>query len=68
MNNNKEESVKLMVEFAKLDATIASNVRLDVFDAAINTELMQKQADLMFDHGMLDKKLDISRMIYKTAR
>ena len=68
MNSNKEESIKLMVEFAKLDATIASNVRLDVFDAAINTELMQKQADLMFDHGMLDKKLDISRMIYKTAR
>jgi NitT/TauT family transport system substrate-binding protein len=68
MNTNREEGLKLLVEFSKMDPTLASKVRLDIFDAAINVELMQKQADLMFEHGMLDKRLDISQMVYKTAK
>ena len=68
MNNNKEEGLKLLIEFSKLNPTIARKVRLDIFDAAINLELMQKQADLMFEHGMMDKKLDVSQMTYKTAK
>jgi NitT/TauT family transport system substrate-binding protein len=68
MNSNREEGLKLMVEFSKLDPSIARNVRLDVFDPAINAELMQKQADLMLEHGLLSKKVEVSRMIYKTAK
>ena len=68
MNQNKEEGIRLMVEFAKLDPEIARSVQLDVFNASIDTELMQKQADLMFEHRLLEKKMDIQQMIYKPAK
>ena len=68
MNSNKEESLKLMVEFSKLDPGLARKVQLDLFDASVNVELLQKEADLMLQHGLLDKKLDVSRMVYKTAK
>jgi NitT/TauT family transport system substrate-binding protein len=68
MNSNKEESLQLMVEFSKLDPAIARKVQLDHFDASVNVELLQKQADLMLQHKLLDKKLDVSRMVYKTAK
>ncbi|MBI4318795.1 MAG: ABC transporter substrate-binding protein [Chloroflexi bacterium] len=67
---NKDRSLRnrFAVEFAKANPDLVDKLGLMTLRTKVDAKALQKTADLMLEHGLLDKKFDVSPMIWETAK
>ena len=67
IEQNPNEVKKLMVKYTPLEEDLAIKVHLYRFDKldSINQESIQKLADIHFERGDIDNKINISTLFYK---
>jgi len=67
MNEKKAEGLQYLIEFTQMKPELAQKVALDVLDTRVDSEGLQRYADLMVRHGLLKAPLDVTKIIYKSG-
>jgi NitT/TauT family transport system substrate-binding protein len=65
-NDNKEAALKILPKYTKIDSTLTMKIPLVKFSKIDkNTDIVsyQKYADIMFENGILNKKIDVSKLL-----
>jgi ABC-type nitrate/sulfonate/bicarbonate transport system substrate-binding protein len=63
LQGNRDRLVELVPTFTKVTADVVKAVEMPRFQGDLDVEQLQKTADLMSEHGIIDSKLDIQSLL-----
>ncbi|MBI4319930.1 MAG: ABC transporter substrate-binding protein [Chloroflexi bacterium] len=68
MTKNVADRKKYGIEFTKTEPALMDKIVLAPLRTKVDQTTLQKTADLMVEHGLLKEKLDVSKMIWASAK
>jgi ABC-type nitrate/sulfonate/bicarbonate transport system substrate-binding protein len=63
LQGNRERLVELVPTFTKVTADVVRAIEMPRFQGELDTQQLQKTADLMFEYKIIDSELDIASLV-----
>ncbi|NMR30869.1 ABC transporter substrate-binding protein [Arthrobacter sp. SF27] len=63
LQGNRERLVELVPTFTKVTADVVEAIEMPRFQGELDTQQLQKTADLMFEYKIIDSELDIASLV-----
>jgi ABC-type nitrate/sulfonate/bicarbonate transport system substrate-binding protein len=63
LQGNRERLVELVPTFTKVPADVVEAIEMPQFQGELDTQQLQKTADLMFEYKIIDSELDIASLV-----
>jgi NitT/TauT family transport system substrate-binding protein len=67
LNEDPEEKIKWTAEFTQSEPELIRKITLDRWVSTIDPDGFQQLVDLAAEYGVLDKRIDVTTLLYKTA-